>query len=162
MTARTNVQSLSGATLAISASRPATFDAAGYADTDLVPTWVTVGEVENYGEHGLQAQTLTFTNVADAIVQKLKGSKDYGTMSLTLGNVPADTGQALLATASESQNRYSARLTYPLGDGEVTPEIHYLDVLVVSRSFQDGDVNAIRKTAVGLAICKKPVEVAAT
>ena len=100
--------------------------------------------------------------MVDAIVQKLKGSKDYGTMNLVLGNVPANAGQVLLATASESNNRYSARLTYPLGNGEVTPEIHYLDVLVVSRSFTDGDVNAVRKVAVGLALCKKPVEVSAT
>lgn len=160
MTARTNVQSMSGATLALSANRPITFDAVGYADTDLV--WSVVGEVENYGEHGVQAQIIEFTNVADAIVQKIKGSKNYGTMSLQIGNVPSDAGQTLIATASESNNRYSARITYPLGDGEVTPEIHYLDVLVASRSFQDGSVNDVRKLAVALAICKKPVEVAAT
>lgn len=162
MTARTNVQSMAGATLALNATRPATFDAVGYADTDLLPTWTTVGEVENFGEHGMQAQVLTFTAVADAVIQKLKGSKDYGTMNLVLGNIPANTGQVLLATASESQNRYSARITYPLGDGEVTPEIHYLDVLVVTRNFTDGDANSVRKLACGLAICKKPVEVAAT
>ncbi|MBK8916358.1 MAG: hypothetical protein IPM64_17475 [Phycisphaerales bacterium] len=160
MTVRTNVQSLKGAALALSATRPATFDAAGYSDTDIA--WSTIGEVENYGNHGMQAQIITFTNVADAVVQKLKGSKDYGTMALTIGHVPGDAGQALAATASESQNRYSARITYPLGDGEVTQEIHYLDVLVASREFQDGEVNSVRKLAVALAICKQPVEVAAT
>lgn len=153
---------MSGALLALSASRPTTFDATGYADTDAIASWTTVGEVENFGDHGMTAQVLTFTAVADAIIQKLKGAKDYGTMNLVIGNVPSNTGQVLIATASESQNRYSARITYPLGDGEVTPEIHYLDVLVASRSFTDGDVNAIRKLAVGLAVCKKPVEVAAT
>ncbi len=162
MTARTNIQSMSGATLAISATRPATFDATGYGDTDVISSWTTVGEVENFGDHGMQANVITFTNIGDAIVQKLKGSKDYGTMNLVLGNVPSDSGQAILASASESQNRYSVRLTYPLGDGEVTPGIHYLDVLVVSRNFTEGDVNAVRKVAVGLALCKKPVEVAAT
>lgn len=160
MTARTNVQSLSGATLALSATRPVTFDAVGYADTDLV--FSTVGEVENFGNHGVNAQIIEFTNVADAIVQKIKGSKNYGTMQLMIGNVPADAGQTLIATASESNNRYSARITYPLGDGEVSPEIHYLDVIVASREIQDGSVNDVRKLAVGLAICKKPVEVAAT
>lgn len=162
MTARTNVQSLQGATLALSASRPATFDATGYTDTDLIPTWTTIGEVENLGDHGLEAQVNTFVNITDGIVQKLKGTKDYGTMAMTLGDVPGDAGQVLIATASESTNRYSARITYPLGDGEVTPAIHYLDVLVVSRRFTDGDANAVRRLAVGLAICKKPVEVAAT
>lgn len=160
MTARSNVQSNAGATLFISATRPATFDAVGYADTDI--SWTEVGEVENFGEHGVTAQVLTFTNVKDAIIQKLKGSKDYGQMNLVLGSVPGDAGQVILAAASESQNRYSARLVYPLGDGEVTSETHYLDVLVVSRSFQDGDANSVRKIAVGLALCRKPVEVAAT
>lgn len=162
MTARTNVQSNAGATLFISASRPTTFDATGYTDTDVIASWTEIGEVENFGEHGVNAQVLTFTNVKDAIIQKLKGSKDYGQMNLVLGNVPSDAGQTLLASASESQNRYSVKMVQPLGDGEVTPAVHYLDVLVVSRSFQDGDANAVRKIAVGLAICKKPVEVAAT
>lgn len=160
MTARTNIQSLSGARLFLSATRPPTFDSAGYSDTTIVYT--EIGQIENFGNHGLQAQEITFTAVADAVVQKLKGSKNYGTMSMTIGNVPSDVGQALLATASESQNRYTARLTYPLGDGESTPEAHYLDVLVMSREFQDGSVNDVRKTAVALAICRKPVEIAAT
>ncbi len=160
MTARTNIQSLSGATLDLSATRPATFDVAGYSDSTIVYT--RIGQIENFGNHGLQAQEITFTAVADAVVQKLKGSKNYGTMSMTIGNIPSDVGQILLATASESQNRYTARLYYPLGDGESTPEAHYLDVLVMSREFQDGAVNDVRKTAVSLALCRKPVEISAT
>ena len=160
MTARTNIQSLSGALLFLSAFRPATFDSAGYVDSLIA--WTLVGQIEDFGSHGLKAQLITFTAVADAIVQKLKGSKDYGDMSLTIGNVPSDVGQALLSTASESQNRYSARIVYPLGDGEVSPENHYMDVLVMSREFQDGSVNNVRKTAVQLSIARKPVEVAAT
>lgn len=160
MTARSDIQSLAGAVLAISATRPATFDAAGYSDTTIV--WTDVGQIENHGSHGMQAQIIEFTAVEDAVVQKLKGSKNYGTKSMTLGNVPANAGQVILAAAAESQNRYSARITYPLGNGEVTREIHYLDVLVASREIQDGTANDVRKLAVALAICKKPIEVAAT
>jgi hypothetical protein len=160
MTARTNIQSMAGATIAMSATRPETFDAAGYQSTDFV--WTTIGEVETYGNHGATAQIIEFTNVADSIVQKLKGSKNYGTMSMMLGYVPGDTGQVILEAASESTNRYSVRITYPLGDGEVTPEYHYLDVLVGKKENQDGAVNDVRKLAVDLAICKKPIVVAAT
>lgn len=160
MTARTNAQSLTGAVLAISATRPATFDSAGYSDTTIA--WTAVGQIENHGSHGMQAQIIEFTAVEDGVVQKLKGSKNYGTKSMTIFNIPSDAGQAILATASESQNRYSARITYPLGDGEVTNAIHYLDVLVSSREFQDGTANDVRKLAVAFAICKKPVEIAAT
>jgi hypothetical protein len=160
MTARTDVQSLSGATIGISASLPATYDAAGYGATAVVFT--TIGTVENYGNHGMTATITEFTPVATAVVAKLKGSKNYGTMSMMLGHIPADTGQILLKTASESSARYSVKITYPVGNGESTGEIQYLDVLVAKFENQDGAVNDVRKMAVDLAICRAPTIVAAT
>jgi hypothetical protein len=160
MTARATIQSTSGAMLSLSATRPATFDAAGYASTDIV--WTECAEIENFGNHGVTATVTEFTAIKDAVVQKIKGSKNYGTMSLMLGYVPGDAGQTLTETAAESTARYSAKIQYPLGDGEVTAETHYMDVLVSKRENQDGAVNDVRKLAVDLAICKKPVVVAAT
>lgn len=160
MTARADIQSNAGTVLSLSASRPATFDAAGYQSTDIV--WTPVGEVENYGNHGVTATVIEFTNVADAIVQKLKGSKNYGTMNMTVGYVPGDAGQVILEAAAESPLRYSAKMAYPLGNNEVTAEVHYLDVLIAKKENQDGAVNDIRKLAVDMAVCKKPVVVAAT
>lgn len=160
MTQRTTIQSTSGATLSLSATRPDTFDAAGYASTDIV--WTAVAEIENYGNHGVTATVTEFTAISNAVVQKIKGSKNYGTMSLMLGYVPGDAGQIITETAVESTARYSAKISYPLGDGEVTAEVHYMDVLVSKRENQDGAVNDVRKLAVDLAICKKPVVVNAT
>jgi hypothetical protein len=153
MTAPTTVQSLSGATLAISAALPSTYDAAGYGATTMVYT--LIGAIENFGSHGVTAAITEFTPVDTATVTKVKGSKNYGTKSLTLGSIPSDTGQALLDAASESTARYSAKLTYPSG------AIHYMDVLVSKADFQDGAVNDIQKRGVDLAICRKPVVVAA-
>lgn len=158
MTERTVIQSMSGATLGLSAAIAETFDAAGYQTTDFV--WTTIGEIENYGNHGVTAVITEFTPVDDAIVQKVKGSKNYGNMALMLGYIPSDTGQDLLNTASESQHRYSAKITYPPGDGESTGEIHYLEVLVSKFEFQDGAVNDIRRLSVDLAVCRKPIVVA--
>lgn len=160
MTARTNIQSLSGATLSISATRPETFDQAGYESTDLV--FSEIGEVENYGNHGVTATITEFTNVADSIVQKLKGAKNYGTMALMIGHVPANAGQVIVAAAAESTNRYSIKIQYPAGDGESTGEIHYLDVLVAKNENQDGSVDDVRRLSTDLAICKRPVVVSAT
>lgn len=153
MTARTVVQSIAGATLGISASLPATYDAAGYAATTMVYT--ACGEVENYGNHGVVANISEFTPVDTAVVSKVKGSKNYGTMALVLGSIPSDAGQVILLAASESNNHYSAKLSYP--DGEV----HYLDVLVSKFEYQDGAVNSMSKISCDLAICRKPVVVAA-
>lgn len=153
MAARTSVISLSGATLSLSASLPATYDAAGYGATTI--TWTAIGEISNYGNHGVNANVATHTPVDTAVVTKIKGSKNYGAMALVIGSIPTDTGQALLNTASESNNHYSAKLTYPDG------AIHYMDVLVTSFEFNDGSVDDICQINVSLEICKKPVQVAA-
>jgi hypothetical protein len=153
MAAPTTVQSMSGATLALSAALPLTYDAAGYAATTMVYT--LIGAIENFGNHGATATITEFTDVATATTTKVKGAKNYGTKSLTLGSIPSDAGQALLDTAMESTNRYSAKLTYPSG------AVHYMDVLVAKTEFQDGAVNDIQKRNVDLAICRKPVIVPA-
>jgi hypothetical protein len=153
MAARTVVGTISGATLALSATLPATYDAAGYGATTI--TYTTVGEVENFGNHGVNATITEFTPISTAVVAKMKGSKNYGTMALMLGSIPSDAGQAIVATAAESNAHYSAKLTYPDG------EIHYLDVIVAKDEYQDGAVNDVMKRSVDLAICRAPVIVAA-
>lgn len=153
MAAPTTVQSLSGATLALSAALPTTYDAAGYGATTMVYT--LIGAIENFGNHGVTATITEFTPVDTATVTKVKGSKNYGTMSLTLGSIPSDVGQVMIDAAAESTARYSAKLTYPSG------AVHYLDVLVAKAEFQDGAVNDIQKRGVDLAVCRKPTVVAA-
>ncbi|MXS81577.1 phage tail tube protein [Nitrosomonas oligotropha] len=154
MPGRTSVISISGATLSLSAGLPATYDAAGYGATTI--TWTAVGEIETYGNHGVKANIGTHTPVDTAVVAKVKGSKDYGSMQLVIGSIPSNTGQALLNTASESNNHYSIKMAYPDG------EIHYMDALVSSFEYQDGSVNDLSKVAVSLEICKKPVIVPAS
>lgn len=151
MTARTVIQALSGAVLSITATLPDTFDQAGYESTDLV--WTPIGEVENYGNHGMRANIIEFTPVDTAVVTKVKGSKNYGTMALMLGHLPANAGQVILAAAAESNAHYSVRIVYDDG------EIHYLDVLVAAHENQDGTVDDVQRLAVDLAICKQPVRV---
>ena len=153
MAGRTVVGTISGATLAISASLPATYDAAGYGATTI--TYTAIGEIENFGNHGVTAAITEFTPVSTAVVAKMKGSKNYGTMSLAIGSIPTNAGQVIVLAASVSNNHYSCKLTYPDG------EIHYLDVLVAKHEYQDGAVNDAMKLAVDLAICRAPVIVAA-
>ena len=153
MSARTSVESISGAILSISADLPLTYDQSGYEDTGM--DWTAIGEVENLGNHGVTANVTEFTPIDTAVVTKIKGSKNYGTMAMTLGSIPSDAGQVILEAAAESNLHYSAKIVYP--DGEV----HYLDVLVSKKEYQDGAVNDISKIAVDLALCKKPVVVAA-
>jgi len=149
MAQRTVVETISGATLAISATIPATYDQAGYEATNVVFT--AIGEVENYGNHGVNKTIVEFTPVDTSVVTKLSGSKNYGTMALTLGYLPSDAGQALLLTASESVAHYSIKLTYP------DTEVHYLDVIVAKFEYQDGSVNDVQRLSVDIALTRAPV-----
>lgn len=153
MAENTSAVTLSGATLSISATLPETYDAAGYASTDIV--WTLIGEIEDFGNHGGTANITEFTPVATAVVNKLKGAKNYGTKTLTMAHIPTDAGQVILEAAFESNNHYSVKETYPSG------RVHYLDVLVAKNENQDGTVDSVQKYAVDLAICRKPVKVAA-
>lgn len=154
----TVLQTMKGATLAISATLPATYDAAGYGATGV--TFTTIGHVETFGEHGGDANVNTFTAVGSGVTEKFKGSVNYGALSLTLGCMPSDAGQDLVEAAFASTNRYSVKLSYPARTGESTGEIHYLDVLVTRRVWQDGSVDDIRKLSATFEICRAPVVVA--
>lgn len=149
MVQRVDIESLSGATISISATLPATYDIAGYDVSSIVFT--KLGQVESVGNHGVTAAVTEFTPIDTAVVNKVKGSKNYGTLSLTMASVPSDAGQAILKTASESNAHFSVELRYP------DSEYHYLDVIVTKLEYVDGTVNDVQKLSIDLAICKKPV-----
>lgn len=153
MTARTVPQGTTGIVISISASLPLTYDAAGYADTDLA--WTAIGQIENHGAHGGTKQIIEFTPVDTGVVQKIAGSKNYGNKSLMIGSVPSDAGQTILAAAFESDNPYSVKIAYP--DGET----HYLEALIAKHEYQDGAANDVSRVAVDLAVTRKPIVVAA-
>lgn len=156
----TTIQTLSGATIAISASLPATYDSSGYGATSI--TYTAIGNVEDMGEHGGNAQVTEFTPVDTGVVQKIKGSINYGSMSLMVGQVSSDAGQDIIDAAFASKNRYSVKIAYPVKTGETTGEIHYLDVLVTKRVWQDGSANTVRKLSATFEVCRAPVVVAGT
>jgi hypothetical protein len=149
-----------GATVAMSATLPATYDAAGYGST--ATTYTAIGSIESLGDHGGEKNVATFTALADGVVQKFAGSTNYGQLSLTMGAMPSDAGQDLVETAFASRNRYSLKITYPMRTGESSAEIHYLDVLVTSRVWSGGSADEVRKLSTTFEICRAPVVVAAT
>jgi len=149
MAERTVIEALSGATVAICATLPATYDAAGYGATSL--TYTAIGQIENFGNQGVTATVTEFTPIDTAVVAKIKGSKNYGSMDLTLAALPSDAGQDIVETAAESNAHYTIKLTY------ADASIHYLDVLVFKFEQVGGTVNDVHKLNVSFAICRKPV-----
>jgi hypothetical protein len=101
-----------GATIKLSASVPATYDAAGYGAL----SYTKVGSVENIGPIGVSQEIITFTDLETGILQKFKGTKDGGSPPISIAQDTDDAGQILLAAALASQNAYSVLLTFPNGD----------------------------------------------
>lgn len=151
MVQRAVIESGAGTRVGISASLPATYDTAGYDVSSLIFT--PIGQVETPGSHGVTAVVTEFTPIDTGVVTKVKGSKNYGVLSLSMANLPSDPGQAILKTASEalSQTHFSIELRYP------DDEYHYFDVICSKFEYVDGAANDVQKINCDLAICKKPV-----
>jgi len=94
------IQSAAGASLLVSVSHPATFDAAGYGA--LVAGATVVGEVSNIGEFGKEFALVTANALAHRGTRKLKGSYNNGTLSPSLNLDTDDAGQGLMETLLES------------------------------------------------------------
>lgn len=105
------VMTSAGSTLALSATLPATEDAAGYNAL----TWTTVGEITDLGELGKEFNLVTYSPLGTRRVQKLKGSYNQGAMQMQMGRDTTDAGQTALQTARDSDAPYAFRLTLQNG-----------------------------------------------
>lgn len=152
MAAHTNVATFTDTIYAVSASLPATYDAAGYGATAMVYT--TIGKVQDFIPYGSERPVNEFVPITGA-VEYTKGSPRYGSGDMMMGDIPADAGQVILKAAEASAAHYSLKVTY--SDGE----IHYMDFINSSwRMVAGKEAGALIRTA-KLSICKAPVIVAA-
>jgi hypothetical protein len=87
-----------GSTIFISATIPATLDAAGFGGA--TPVWKEVGEVDTIPEYGPETDTITRAPIKTGVKDKQKGMTDYGSFSLDGAYAPGDVGQAALIAAS--------------------------------------------------------------
>jgi hypothetical protein len=136
------VYSSAGASLKISASAPATFDATGYNAL----TMTTVGEVVDLGEFGREYNLITHNPIATRGTQKLKGSFNEGSISLQLGLDTDDAGQILLKAAASSDANYSFLVTTQNGDK------YYFQAKVMSFKTGVGSVDSVTSATVSLEL----------
>ena len=138
MTVRTSA----GATIAVSASAPASFNATGY--DALTPT--LIGEVTDLGEFGREYALVTHNPLASRATVKKKGSYNEGQVTLQIGLDTDDAGQILLKTASQSDNDYYFKITVQGGD------IYYFPAQVMSFKVSIGSVDNITTATVVLEL----------
>ena len=143
-------QVFGGATLGIVADTPVTFDAAGYGAL----TYVAVGELTNYGSAAASATQITHMPIDTQVVEKHKGTIDYGQMSMTMASDIADAGQVVFRAGFDGAERntaHSIEITLESGD------IRYFQALVKDLGEDFGDVNSILGGTVTLDITTSTV-----
>jgi hypothetical protein len=141
-----------GYTLSVSLGAPATYNAAGFA----AKSWTVVTDVETIPDFGGTAQVPEFTPLANGVVDKAKGSINYGDFTAPLRRRIADTGQDLLQAGFDGVNRdsvFSVRLSHPSG-GTL-----YFTAFITSFTYNIADANAWTRNSVTFAINNKPVSV---
>jgi hypothetical protein len=142
MAATTSVFTVAGTTIGISASAPATYDAAGYAAL----TYTNIGNIEDGGSHGRTYAEVTFNPIDSRGTQKFKGSYNEGNKTLSVGLNSDDAGMILLKAALLLDSDSSFKVTYQNGD------VDYFRAKVMSVSKATAGVDSIVMASIELAI----------
>lgn len=143
-----------GFTLAVSVGAPDTYDAVGFG----AKVYTEITDVENIPDFGGTAQVPTFIPLKTGVVDKAKGSIDYGEFTAPLRRVLSDSGQDLLQDCFDGANRnsiVSVRLYHS------TAGTLYFTAIVSSFTYNIADANAWTRNSVTFAIKNKPVPVEA-
>jgi hypothetical protein len=143
-----------GTELHVAVAEPATYDAAGFAAL----SYTEVGEVSNIPPFGGTAQIAEFIPIKTGIVNKRKGSINYGQANINLANVISDDGQEIMRDGFDGTNRdevHSIKL-YHADIGTV-----YFTAMIASWVYNFGDANTINQAESVLELTNKPVAVEA-
>jgi hypothetical protein len=151
--AHTSTETMTGTAYAISATLPATYDAAGYGLTTIVYT--VIGGVISFTPYGSERDVQKVKPI-NGPVEKIKGQADYGDGDMQFIYLPADAGQIIVKAAEANMaQHYSLKITYPDG------EIHYLDTIVAAYRYPAAKEAEPFLVTAKLGICKAPVIIAA-
>lgn len=142
-----------GTLISVSDSAPATYDSTGFAAL----TYSLVGEAAEVPSFGAEAALATHTPLATGIVNKRRGSVNYGSLAIPMALSDSDTGQNILRTAGLSNPgtdaQVSVKVTLPNAD------IQYYTAQVMSFKTNIGNADAIAMAEVTLELDGKVIYV---
>lgn len=82
-------------------------------------TFVAIGGVESISGFGDTSAEVTFTGLTDARVQKVKGSRNAGNMTIQMAFIGTDAGQAALISAEADNTSANYAFEVEYSDGEI-------------------------------------------
>ncbi len=128
-------------------------------------TWTPIANIEDVGEAGSEAEIVVGKYVDQLYARKIKGSRDNGTMELTVARDSADAGY--LALVAAEQTAFSYNIKVELNDRPATGaspknSVFYFNAIVASRKNAFGGSDDVVKTTFSLAISGAILEVAAS
>jgi hypothetical protein len=127
------IETVAGTSIAICASAPATFNAAGYA---ALP-WTDIGEVTDLGTFGRVYNLVKHNPIKTRGTKKVKGSFDEGKIDLQYGVDDDDSGQTLVEVAVNDDDPVSIRIISQSGI------VFYFQALVMSAPKNFGGVDNV-------------------
>lgn len=136
-----------GTELHVFAGQPATRDEAGYSDVSM--EYIEVGEVGSIPTFGGQAQVSEFIPIKTGTVDKRAGSINYGSSTITLGNVFSDAGQAAMKEGFDGSNRGVVH-SFKIFNADVGTI--YFTGIITSYQFNIGDANQITQAEATLEL----------
>lgn len=142
------ITTASGTKLFIRPTATTKADADTLSEFEAMTGWVEVGEIESLGEFGDESNDVTFSAIGDARVRHLKGARDAGSMAVTVGRDPLDTGQQALVAAEKTKYEYPIKiLAADAPTEEYSDTVYYFRGLINSRRENYGENdNVVRIT----------------
>jgi hypothetical protein len=129
--------------------------------TGEMQTYVPVGGVSDIGDFGDEAEIATFKTIDGARVRKKVGTKDAGTLEITVGRDPADPGQVAIRAAVGKKDAYALKIELNDAPAGGTPTTFYLKAYVASAKNKQGGADDFVTTVFTFAIDAAPLEVPA-
>ena len=118
-------------------------------------TYTEVKDITDLGSLGDEAEVVSFKTLGDGRTKKLPGSRDAGTLEVTVARDKADAGQSAMRTASADDAAHKFKCV--LSDGTA----FYFSGIVLSAKNELGDADNVVSTVFSVAINTAILETAA-
>jgi hypothetical protein len=139
-----------GTIMSVAVGAPNTFNIAGYEAL----SWTEVSEVGSIPAFGGSATVTEFIPIATGVVNKKKGSINYGDITVPLAQKLSDAGQIALKAGFDGANRKQTH-SFKLANPEIG--VLYFTAEISGYTYNYGDANAITQNELSLAIKTQPI-----